>query len=67
MSNANTDRTATVAALRQLALFDEIVVGGAVWTRFETDFKVSPHGAAGDYDRGAYWVPACDISAELGA
>ena len=36
----------------------ELVVDGAVWTKFAEDqeFKVSPKGAEGDYDTGCYWV-----------
>jgi hypothetical protein len=45
----------------------ERVIRGAVWTKFSDsrEFKVSPHGLQGDYDRDAYWVPYEDLKYAL--
>jgi len=49
--------TDPAAALLRLGNWDEAVIDGVVWTRQDDEFKVSPYGLQGDYDRGCYWVP----------
>ena len=50
--------TKEVKRLRRLGNMGETEVGGHLWTKFSDskEFKVSPFGTAGDFDRGAYWV-----------
>jgi hypothetical protein len=54
-------------ARKLLALpdFGEMVIDGEVWTRFADfeEFKVSPHGKSGDYDRDAYYVSDDELNA----
>jgi len=47
--------------LLRLAEGEELVVEGEVWTRFDDEFKVSPHGEAGDYDKDCAWVDRADV------
>jgi hypothetical protein len=56
-----------IRALRRLPDMGERVIRGAVWTKFSDsrEFKVSPHGLQGDYDRDAYWVPYEDLKYAL--
>jgi hypothetical protein len=50
--------TQTVATLMHLPDMGEVIIDGAIWTKFASDreFKVSPKGRQGDYDTGCYWV-----------
>jgi hypothetical protein len=54
--------TNNAVALLRLRNFDERVIDGAVWTRQDGEFKVSPHGLTGDYDRDCFWVPRKDVA-----
>ena len=49
------------AQLLRLAEGAELVIAGEVWTRFDDEFKVSPHGEAGDYDKDCAWVDMADV------
>lgn len=44
--------------LRRLGDMGETEIAGHLWTKFSDskEFKVSPFGNEGDYDRGAYWI-----------
>ena len=52
-----------IKALRDLRDTCEHVVDGVVWLKCELfqEFKVSPYGLEGDFDRDAYWVSFEDI------
>lgn len=44
--------------LKRLRDMGEYVIDGKLWTKLNNDqeFKVSPHGLKGDYDKDCYWV-----------
>jgi len=48
---------------------DEVVIGSAVYTRLDTfdgrEWKVSPFGLTGDYDKGCYWINSEELIDEL--
>jgi len=43
----------------------EIVISGELWTRFAglQEWKVSPHGEAGDFDTDCYFVDFAEVRA----
>lgn len=47
-----------VKRLRRLGDMGETTIDGHLWTKFSDskEFKVSPFGNEGDFDREAYWV-----------
>ena len=49
--------------LNKLADMAEYIIDGNVWTKFSDDkeFKVSPYGLKGDYDKDCYWVSYSEI------
>lgn len=53
--------------LKSLRDMGEHVINGELWTKFENDgeFKVSPYGLKGDYDRNCYWVDFEDVLSSL--
>lgn len=55
--------SAHVRALRKLGDMKERVIGNTVWmkcTEFR-QFKVSPHGLKGDYEKESFWVDYDDL------
>lgn len=49
--------------LKKLGDMQECVIAGSIWTYFADDkeFKVSPYGLKGDYDKNCYWVSYSEI------
>lgn len=47
---------ADVSKLKKLRNMGEHTIDGEVWTKMDEEFKVSPHGLKGDYDKGCRWV-----------
>lgn len=68
----NTGLTAKqVRKLMRLPVNDEAVFDGVVWTRHEfynpddrrdDQYKVSPHGLTGDFDKDAHWVYRSEVA-----
>jgi len=52
-----------IRALRKLGDMQERTIGSTVWMKFADarQFKVSPHGRSGDYDRESFWVDYDDL------
>ena len=55
--------------LKRLRDMGEYAICGELWTKFESnrEFKVSPHGLKGDYDKDCYWVDFEDALSVLSA
>lgn len=64
-TGTNTDLSLSqITILLRLADGEDCVINGEVWARFEDEFKVSPHGEAGDYDTDAEFLPREDVRAD---
>ena len=64
IAHLTTAKASNRAALLRLGNWDEVVIDGAVWLRMPGEFKVSPWGLQGNYDKDCYWVSEAELTEE---